>query len=461
MRKLLIATWGSPVFWKSLNYVVDGGQERFVKSCTTLVPMARDVCVGNCDVVVIVLDSLVDLGEPREKNECSECCEKHGAILSGEWKTYKELREAVERFLKEVVKCVFDFSETRLEGKEYFIIAPAIGRPGGTWRFHGSPKDYESIVLYELGKIVLSEKYDEILLDLTHGINFMPSVTLKVAYRLASILLVAHTNLSQVKLKVYNSDPFNPSKKAEEVAALKINVVIEDSVQNIQIIHDLPDYVLRIWNKEVSNNSLISQLKKLRKVFYRNVGLVYSTLYYPLPLALIAAVEKLRRADVKPFKIMEEAYDLWLNTIRVKDRVVERPLSLNPDAVYLSHLTEAVVKRLQDFKYPSSLGQLEKIAKLYEAVNHSYPHLIKHEISELKSRSKEKTITQWTSYSKLLGGGIGEKGSVDKPDKRIMIAHAGFQKEFVEIGPELLTKYSSDVDTLLRKSGLRLKRKNK
>ena len=85
-------------------------------------------------------------------------------------------------------------------------------------------------MLYELGSVVLNREYDEIVLDLTHGINFMPALTLRVAYRLASILLVAYRELGKrgIRILVYNSDPhrydreeYHHSELASQLIAYK------------------------------------------------------------------------------------------------------------------------------------------------------------------------------------------------------------------------------------------------
>jgi CRISPR/Cas system-associated protein Csx1 len=95
MRRLLIATWGSPARWGTAYYILRDGDKILWEgeSCTTLVPMVEGLCAENCDTVVVTLDSLIDLGNdpPREGNAyyiCSESC-KH--LLGGSPRSYAEL----------------------------------------------------------------------------------------------------------------------------------------------------------------------------------------------------------------------------------------------------------------------------------------------------------------------------------------------------------------------------------
>ncbi len=463
VRRLLIATWGSPAEWGTVRYVLEDGRQTY-ETCTTLKPVLKYLCGESCDAVLVVLDSLVDLpspkGRPREESECFICCESCRNILRSSYASYIELRENVRRFVEEVVRCL------GIEAKVRVVVAPAVGSPGGNRRFRGEAQDFESVVLYELGRLVLEESYGEIILDLTHGLNFMPSVTLRVAYRLASVLLVAHKELREggVRLRVYNSDPYRrpPSglEGAGGIPEVRLNLIIEDQIKSIQLVHRLPRPVrsLRKLNSEVE-----SEVGSLRRKLLEDAGLIYLTLYYPLPLALCAAVSKVE----SPLKSLERVFELWLKQVEVKDRVVERALTINPDTVYVSLLAEAATRRLQGIEYPTPTDKLKEIAEIYNAIHSSYYYIISNEISQLEKALEEASYSNWIRYNEILRQKRREEKPEEEypstkitPNTRIMIAHAGLQKEFIEVGPSKLLRYTKDVERILEESGLKLERKD-
>jgi CRISPR-associated protein Csx1 len=454
MRRLLIATWGSPARWDTVRYVLrDGGETLWEgESCTTLVPTTESLCTENCDAVVIALDSLIDLGSSplKEKNACYTCSESCRHILREVPRSYVELRGAVERFVREVIKCL------AVRARIHTIVAPAVGSPGGLWRFSGRAEDFGSLILYELGLMALRQRYDEIVLDLTHGINFMPSLTLRLAYHIASILLVAHSGLTEkgVRLIVYNSDPYRQHREEQECLrkfSVSINTIAKDLVKSIQLIHRIPKPV-RYQRKP--EGELREEVERLNAELSKILGLTYSALYYPLPLALCSVVNEVG----SPLPTLEKAFKLWLDLIEVSGTSVSRALSINPDAVYASLLVEAVARRLSNIGYPTSIEALQELSELYSSVHPSYYYLINDEIGRLKEVEKQIVSTgRWTRYCEVHRDGCRE---AEKPDTRTMVAHAGLQKECVEIDPSRRLRYTHDIGWILSNSGLELKRED-
>jgi len=106
-------------------------------------------------------------------------------------------------------------------------------------------------------------------------------------------------------------------------------------------------------------------------------------------------------------------------------------LSLNPDAAYALLLGNGVARRLKDLdaSYPTDMEKLKELAKLYQAVNENYYHLIMDELGRMIDRLQEKGYPKKIKLFELLDEEAGEK----RLNKRVMIAHAGLQKEFVII----------------------------
>ncbi|MCC6024046.1 MAG: CRISPR-associated DxTHG motif protein [Thaumarchaeota archaeon] len=447
MRRLLIATWGSPARWGTAYYILRDGDKILWEgeSCTTLVPMVEGLCTENCDTVVVTLDSLVDLGSdsPRERNACYTCSEGCKHLLGGTPRSYAELRGAVERFITEVVKCLGVRAQIRT------VVAPAVGSPGGVWKFSGKAEDFESVVLYELGSMVLNREYDEIVLDLTHGINFMPALTLRIAYRLASILLVAYRGLSErgIRILVYNSDPHRYDRDGSKRFPVNVNLIARDLVKSIQLVHRIPRPVKPLRRLE---GGLREEIEKLDAELFKVLRLAYPALYYPLPLVLCSVVKELG----SPLPTIEKVFRLWLDLTEVSYTSVSRALSINPDAVYALLLIGAVAKRLNGIEYPTPVRVLQELSELYSSVHPSYYYLINDEVSHLREvESRVVSAGRWVRYCEVHRDGCRK---VEKPDLRTMVAHAGLQKEFVEIDASTRLRYVRDVSWILSNTGLKL-----
>jgi len=438
---LIVAPWGRPATWEDADYVLDQAQKR---SCTSL-GMVADY-FNDADVAILALDSLVDEynGRPIE-GKCYTCYDMfRNTIREAASKQYSELLTSLERFVKQFVKCL-GISRTPI-----VIICPAIGSPGGRWKFIGSPSDFEAAALYRLGKLCIENAYSRIVLDLTHGVNFMPAVTLKLAGELASLILAAHGEFEKslengVELRVYNSDPL---AQTSGIAELNLNLVTKDRIKTILVPHQLARKLLR---QRVKGDSLKAEIDKLNNEYWDTVRLPLSTIYYPLPLALCEIV--LESSNHSPVQILDTAFKLWCERVSVSNTCVERTLELDPEAVYALLLTEALHRWLMKMgvSTPLSLEVLEKLAKFYKLVNESFYYLImdeKHRIERSTCRPSE-----WIPLSQLV-----YDAKEMTPNKRIMIAHAGLQKEFVEINKNTRQlKYRMDAKVIVDSADLLLK----
>jgi CRISPR-associated protein Csx1 len=117
----------------------------------------------------------------------------------------------------------------------------------------------------------------------------MPAVTLKLAEKLASIILAAHMGSvasleDGVELQVYNSDPL-PSGAA--VNNLNINRIMKDRIKTIIAPHELPKRLIRHRKKEIKQ---AEELRRINEKYLNAVQLPLSAIYYPLPLALCETV---------------------------------------------------------------------------------------------------------------------------------------------------------------------------
>ena len=469
MSVLVVAPWGCPAQWKVATYVLDRVREG---TCTSLVPLVKKLKESGEEVtvVVIVLDSLVD--EYVGKRVESPCYRHYVScfrrIIGGKCgiSDYGE----VVGYCRELARCV---AENVARERDVVIndlrvvVSPCIGSPGGRWCFVGNARDFMSVTLYELGKLCLLEgRYDRVVLDLTHGVNFMPSTCLHIMYYLVSILLVRYDIRDGVLLEVYNSDPYPPERaRLEPEVSLNINLVLKERVKAVEVPHTLPAHLLR--PRDRVPEYVAERVKELNKKFVRPVRIILSTIYYPLPLALLKAV---RECDVEGVvDALKEAVSLWREQVRVISKgsgktEVSRPVELNPLAVYAGLLTHAVYLRLAEAGRNCEgvgLKDLEDLAELYRVVNESYYYLIMDEAGRIKKSLKN---YKWETNCVKLADLLGQEGGSTSPNKRVMIAHAGLQKELVllcgdeRIDYEYSTLGIGSIEELLKKAGLLLRR---
>jgi len=94
------------------------------------------------------------------------------------------------------------------------MIAPGRGKFGDLF-FDGEMMDCYRYLLIRLSEYLVKNKDPDIVLDITHGINFETVFT----YRAISNVLSVMGFFGEIKLRVYNSDPFI------EGAQLQINEI--------------------------------------------------------------------------------------------------------------------------------------------------------------------------------------------------------------------------------------------
>jgi len=120
--------------------------------------------------------------------------------------SYKELKDSVVTYYQEFLRSLNLGSEIPVE----VIVAPGVGRfrldGESCAEFLGLLTDYSAYVAYEISRSLLQISGDELTvhLDLTHGINFMPSLTYAVICEVLGAIAIT----KKVRLKVYNSEPY-------------------------------------------------------------------------------------------------------------------------------------------------------------------------------------------------------------------------------------------------------------
>ncbi len=415
--RLIISSWGNPVFWRSFKYRV-GEDADTVESCTTLEPILRffSDLSKKTKVFLVVLDSLMDWGSGRRRGEeCSRCCECYaecheeiGFSLIGDYGDLLKINDGLSR-------CVLDCLS--IKGDIDVVVGPALGSPGGEWRFSGSHSstDFMAVTLHKLGREVLSNCYDEIILDLSHGVNFMPSEIMILAQMLASLALLKH-EVEKVVVKALNSDPSTKSGKP-----LNINTIYENAFSLITL-PEFPNHLLKTSDRRLEN------LRKKTNELMNHVKKIIKTIYYPLPLALLELCQSTHYTNL--INPLEEVMSTWIKETHIKpeEKSVTHNFGIDPRAIYYVLLAHSACEIARNTK-PTLDGLKDINEKIYVNVNKAYTYIISNEVSQIEIR-KEK-IKNCIRLNEL----YGIQGS-RTPNERILIAHAGLQSDLVEVCSE-------------------------
>jgi CRISPR-associated protein Csx1 len=337
--------------------------------------------------------------------------------------SYRELQEVSERALREFIERIFQ----EYNVKKDFIILPALGKPGKNYLFKFEPATISSLLLIQLYNKLKNDFYDRIIVDLTHGINYLPAVCYIAALQIAQIMLIRalRNNVSQIRFEAYNSDPY----KKDEL--LNINLTSERKIQTIA--DNLIEFL-------ASKQPLIKRgkdFKELAKIFDEinarkgEVERLLKSLEYPYPLALCYLCNSF---NLNLEGVLNNLATIFLDSIKYENNIFSSEIFIDPGKTFLLILANEIVNSVKGMAKPYEgkgfeLDAIENLAGLYKLVIPSYEYLIKYEISKIKEKLNSIDYFKGT-LAKLFNEELKE---VEKADRRIMIAHAGLQKQFVHV----------------------------
>lgn len=519
---VVLATWGQPVYWGDANYHYDGTS---LYTCCSLMVLLKRIVDGYVvssvkRVYLFGLDSVVDT------NRVSEFCRKGdgGSICrnvvcryiengyrfdDGCFNDYHRLIEGVSKFYehvyKELLEKSFEGSSYKdiIEGSSYkdiinslrnvvkVVVLPALGSPGGLFRFVGSVEDYVALSLISLGEDLanldksLVGNCDNItvVFDSTHGINYSPVLTAKVSEIVAQILRLRY-NIN-VFLEIYNSDPY-PPKSSSDKPELNINRVFEKHVTEIEIPRpdDLKDFVSFSKNsrcveeaKRNDKNLDNESTKNLRSVIDNKLkGIiknVLASLYSPSPLALLYSCydyqnywknrKDMCSSDSKCIKDFQELLskikNMWIENVKIRDKCIERSISIKLNTLWSLLITDSVCRHVENLidKHQNPIYEIDQNTRsqaknsimfklsllkylaenIYTRINFALNYLIQNEISIIeylsKDKIKENECREYREISELKTVENTDKQRSQRISERNLIAHAGLLRDFVKI----------------------------
>ncbi len=387
---LLIATWGSPwadpcrpqegLSWGEVTYVGISGKE--VRSRTTLPLLLEEL--NPEEVLILACDTVACCNDLREG------------------KGYGDLREAVRRkyvgFVREVLgaeglsDCI-----SRVE----VAVVPCLGR-FRNGEFDVEVSDTRLWILYELMNFLVSKGVKgsgggeelNIYLDLTHGPNYVPTITYSA---LRSLLHhVAFSNL-RVRLRVLNTDPYVRGVTDK----LRVNVVEDTEIQKLTEWQPLEsDSKLGFKSRQVNVGAPIDVNERVRQIsgfieprevseVIKGMTLLYASVHLGLPLLTLETLSKVSYERV--MKTLKELFNTHLSQCFIAEASGE------------GNQCKLVVKEIITIRNPKLTEFTIKAAALLAALERSIKqHTTKHESPTLKELDKVREVIAWNEVIDLI-----------------------------------------------------------
>lgn len=210
MTRVLVSTWGNPFQWQPITYEFKG---ETLKSRNTL-PILLKVLKPE-KVLIITLDTMANY------------VHKDGRPFPGKkLSSYEEIKDDVkERIMWHIENEVIKETECEelesmlKEGKIEIDVVPGVGIFGNI-SVYGEMFDFYHYVTYKLANWLPANQDLEVYLDLTHGINFMPTLTYRALRNLLGLLAF----VKNVAFEVVNSEPYPLGVPENETSKVTLHI---------------------------------------------------------------------------------------------------------------------------------------------------------------------------------------------------------------------------------------------
>jgi len=368
-QKILIATWGDPSGWKNVEYYLNN--KKF-KSRTTYIPIFEEEKPDRG--IIIVQNSL--LPKFNVENE-------------------GELKDKIREMLKK-----FGASNSIIERTQVIVTISS-----GVYNNVKFNADLNDILLNLFIQLYFELKdAEEVVLDLTHGINYLPNVTLISLAYLRKVL--------NFKLRIYNSTPVTKNTTKSWILELG-ETNIEGNVRlNEKELEEIQRNLKNVLRKELKFN-IIHAFKLLVSYLYGLLfPLVYNSNFDFDENFLYKLMPKQKRESGEYrviTKIASEKLFTYIFTIVLAKRIAKEfryeKITLNTIKEIENKISNPVAKRLIENEY--------KIIKMFYDTHEQI--------------FSEKDEVSYKEAQNILRSGIGDKFKKrDINELRDFFAHASF-----------------------------------
>ena len=415
MTSILITTWGDPRQWEEVTYIID--ERRYSRKTKSSLPAIVDYTYPKPEkVLLIVLDT----------------------IVKSPFSSYGELKYSVMKYYQ-------DFLNTlNIEVPVEVIIAPGAGKfklnDGRYVEFHGSLTDFHAYVTFEIARRLAQVHKGDLTvhLDLSHGVNFMPSLTYASVSEVLGALAVAR----KVYLRVYNAEPFIRGVTSElnihtvEDRELSANLKPEALPPNSSLLE--PRTVDK--RERVNVESRISDVK-INKAIIDELNGFLSSLINGLPLAYYSFYPDVNNLE----QLLNKAVELWLSNMKITvgdgNIVVERDTRFRGEFISCT-IIWTVARALNDGK--KTEVKLEELENLRRKVFHRWAKLnsmISYDLEEIEKDVYKSglELNNWTVLDQIIEkpyGGVRTRSKTSVPEAKLIrnfLAHSGLERRLIYV----------------------------
>jgi CRISPR-associated protein Csx1 len=394
MTSVLIAPWGKPWRgdggwnWEEVDYTMAGST---LRGRTTL-PLLRQR-VNPSKVLLIVLDTAIDEGGYQSYSDME-----------------KQVAHKFSRFLIDELKVV-------MKPEPEFAIAPGVGKfkiSSGTAIFKGRMSDFYAYTFFKLANFLnVQDNKLDVHLDLTHGINFMPTLAYRACRDALGILALAKDN---VTLRVYNSEPFNRDATRQAEIHIVEDRRIQPSIASDALDTDKGSQLLRpapVSDADIGRDQAAEYNSFL------------SSIINGLPLALYTFYPN----SSEIFAQLDRALDAWRSEIGVSSAddgiVVDRKTLFTQHFVTITRIGIASRALNMSRKSEASMDELVRTLPIYSRWTKVHEmvsdELIK--ISDQVRYQRKRNSRELEDWTRLFSSGQ----DLRRPEHfmRIFFAHSG------------------------------------
>lgn len=500
-RLLFIAVWGLPSGWSETRYYplvppkklkewVKIGEwkasEHYVLSNSTAIAEIRLLIEHEWSVKLLVfgLDTIATPGG-REKTGCQEAASVFKETISEAGQNppsdYAGLSMRARRLLETYLRC---FIGRTLSGSlDYeIVVLPGVGHfaaKGTKYWYRASPLTARTALEYKLYKTLRGFKPDAVILDLSHGVNYLPAIAFQALRR--SLNAYAAIEGERPAYAVMNSDPVMDSGQESYIHLIEAGVAGRGLLELVSELASSPVFQAsgatgRAYRmmKPIEPPKPLAELNKAHDSLTKRVSGLIKALArassYGFALYIASRLEKLATASYREDQARLEALFETVSGLNPGETPVRIDHSsgvvqvvwkyqLQPHILDALYAAEALEKLLGIYKEElghSSLTVEGKGIRMYdldglrsfmEAIGPSSIGLtlFKNEYHDIKERVENyvknrgpgslEIPTPYAVVYETSGQehheGRGERGSKCEIDKRNFYAHAGMERNSI------------------------------
>jgi len=505
-KALLVATWGLPLTWICVRYIpprleagelcrrpIDCGydqQGKYSFSSTSVI--YDELRRGGWDVRVLVIsqDTLVAKCQegagrqgsqgragPQGQGQCSGECnearkrEVDDEYCSGNAKLFEEVKGSGSVDYMKLVEwargvlgryarvLLGDDVDSRLS----IVVLPGSGYYSG-YRFENPLENARFTLMRELYDELRSYEPDAVILDITHGVNYMPAMTYSTAMTLARVLYAARGSPRYVV--TLNSDPVTQQLRCSDIRVNVVDVVDMDKEgvtigDALREIGEFEGTSINILVREPATTGdrpmkAVSELRKgdesVRQLSRKYIGCLGNALDYGMIIYMAASLTQ--RGFDEFVKLVSDkvngVYEAIRQLVNVKYEdgyvVVSRNYAANSDLV-LQYVATGVLNHVKGVVEGCRVNDGYDLNCLRDAVEslrigNLARTIFENEVNNITVRYADYITGEPRLLCSVMDEECGECSSVDK---RNLIAHAGLEKTVTHVyrwGGRVLVKYA-------------------